>query len=80
MVAFEVYRSKRYYLRTGREPIAKTTLAIVNQNRDYRIFEDFAFHMMKESCEKRITNILDIFGKKYAFDSITIHLCLVTFP
>ena len=36
--------------------------------------------MMKEACEKRTTNILDIFGKKYAFDSTTISLCLATFP
>ena len=31
--------------------------------------------MMKEACEKRTTNILDISGKKYAFDSTTIPLC-----
>lgn len=49
------------------KPIAKTTLASANQNRDYRIFEDFAFYMMKEACEKRATNLLDIPGKKYAF-------------
>lgn len=36
--------------------------------------------MMKEACEKRTTNILDISGKKYAFDSTTIPLCLATFP
>ena len=35
---------------------------------------------MKEACEKRTTNILDISGKKYAFDSTTIPLCLATFP
>ena len=34
--------------------------------------------MMKEACEKRTTNILDISGKKYAFDSTTIPLCLAT--
>lgn len=32
------------------------------------------------ACEKRTTNILDISGKKYAFDSTTISLCLATFP
>ena len=79
-VAFEAHRAKQYYLGLGREPIAKTTLATANQNRDYRIFEDFAFYMMKEACEKRTTNILDISGKKYAFDSTTIPLCLATFP
>ncbi len=35
---------------------------------------------MKEACEKRSTNLLDIPGKKYAFDSTTIPLCLSTFP
>ena len=64
----------------GRNPIAKATLAYANQNRDYRIFEDFAFYMMKEACEKRTINLMDIPGKKYAFDSKTIPLCLSTFP
>ena len=80
IVAFEAHRAKQYHLGLGREPIAKTTLASENQNRDYRIIEDFAFYMMKEACEKRTTNILDIPGKKYAFDSTTIPLCLATFP
>ena len=80
IVAFEAHRAKQYHLGVGREPIAKTTLATANQNRDYRIFEEFAFYMMKEACEKRTTNILDISGKKYAFDSTTIPLCLATFP
>jgi len=80
IVAFEAHRAKQYHLGLGREPIAKTTLATANQNRDYRIFEDFAFYMMKEACEKRATNLLDIPGKKYAFDSTTIPLCLSTFP
>lgn len=80
IVALQAHKSKRYHLGLGREPIAKTTLATANQNRDYRIFEDFAFYMMKEASEKRATNILDIPGKKYAFDSTTIPLCLATFP
>ena len=80
IVAFEAHRNKQYHLGLGREPIAKTTLASANQNRDCRIFEDFAFYMMKEACEKRTTNILNIPGKKYAFDSTTIPLCLSMFP
>lgn len=63
-----------------KKSIAKTTLASANQNRDNKIFEDFAFYMMKETCEKRATNLLNIQGKKYAFDSTTIPLCLATFP
>ena len=80
VVALEVHQSKCYHLGMGRNPIAKTTFATANQNRDYRIFEDFAFYIMKEACEKRATNILDIPGNKYAFDSTTIPLCLTTFP
>ena len=80
IVAFEAHRAKQYHLGLGREPIAKTTLATAIQNRDYRIFEEFAFYMMKEACEKRTANILDISGKKYAFNSTTIPLCLAKFP
>lgn len=80
IVAFEAHRAKQYHLGLGRNPIAKATLAYANQNRDYRIFEDFAFYIMKEACEKRATNILEIPGKKYAFDSTTIPLCIATFP
>ena len=45
IVAFEVHRAKQYYLGLGRKPIAKMTFALANQNRDNRIFEDFAFYM-----------------------------------
>ena len=80
VVALEAHHSKCKFLGIGSKPIARTTLASANQNRDYRIFEDFAFYMMKEACEKRATNLLAIPGKKYAFDSTTIPLCLSTFP
>ena len=80
IVALEAHRAKQYHLGLGRNPIAKSTLAYANQNRDYRIFEYFAFYMMKEACEKRATNLMDIPGKKFAFDSTTIPLCLSTFP
>ena len=80
IVALEAHQGKRYFLGMGREPIAKTTLASANQNRDYRIFEGFAFYMIREACEKRATNLMNIPGRKYAFDSTTIPLCLATFP
>ena len=67
IVAFEAHHAKLYHLGLGHNPIAKATLAYANQHRDYRIFEDFAFYMMKEACEKRATSILDIPGKKFAF-------------
>lgn len=80
IVAMEAHHGKRYHLGLGRETIAKTTLAAANQSRDHRSLEDFAFYMMKEACEKRTSNILNIYGKKYAFDSTTIPLCLATYP
>ena len=79
IVALEAHRSKCFHLGLGRKPIAKTTLATANQNRDYRIFEEFAFYMMTQAREKRATDIFKLGGKVYAFDSTTIPLCLSVF-
>ena len=79
IVALEAHRSKCFHLGLGRKPIAKTTLATANQNRDYRIFEEFAFYMMTQAKEKRATDIFKLGGKVYAFDSTTIPLCLSVF-
>jgi len=79
IVALEAHRSKCFHLGLGRKPIAKTTLATANQNRDYRIFEEFAFYMMTQAKEKRATDIFKLGGRVYAFDSTTIPLCLSVF-
>ena len=79
IVALEAHRSKCFHLGLGRKPIAKTTLATANQNRDYRIFEEFAFYMMTQAREKRATDIFKLGGKVYAFYSTTIPLCLSVF-
>ena len=79
IVAFEAHRAKQYHLGLGRKPIAKTTFASANQNRDYRIFEDFAFYMMEQARKKRVTDIFKLKGNVYAFDSTTIPLCLSIF-
>jgi hypothetical protein len=79
IVAMEAHRSKCFHLGLGRKPIAKTTLATANQNRDYRIFEEFAFYMMAQAREKRAEGIFKLGGKVYAFDSTTIPLCLSVF-
>ena len=46
-VVVELHHDKCYHLGMGRNPIAKTTFVSVNQNQDYRIFEDFAFFIME---------------------------------
>ena len=79
IVAIGAHRTKCFHLGLGRKPIAKTTLATANQNRDYRIFEEFAFYMMARAREKRAEDIFKLGGKVYAFDSTTIPLCLSVF-
>ena len=79
IVAIGAHRTKCFHLGLGRKPIAKTTLATANQNRDYRIFEEFAFYMMAQAREKRAEDIFKLGGKVYAFDSTTIPLCLSVF-
>ena len=79
IVALEAHRSKCFHPGLGRKPIAKTTLATANQNRDYRIFEEFAFYMMAQAREKRSADIFKLGGQVYAFDSTTIPLCLSVF-
>ena len=79
IVAFEAHRAKQYHLGLGRKPIAKTTFASANQNRNYRIFEDFAFYMMEQARKKCLTDIFRLQGNVYAFDSTTIPLCLSVF-
>ena len=78
-VALEAHQPKCYHLGLGRNPIAKTTLATANQNRDYRIFEGFAFYMMDQARRKRIDHFFKLNGNVYAFDSTTIPLCLSVF-
>lgn len=68
----------RYHLGMGRN-VSKTNLAYANQNRDYRIFEEYAYYLVSEAREKRKTNIFDLEGNVYAFDSTTIDLCLAVF-
>ena len=79
IVALEAHRSKCFHLGLGRKPIAKTTLATANQNRDYRIFEEFAFYIMTQAREKRATDIVKLGGKVYAVDATTRPLCLSVF-
>jgi len=79
IVALEAHQSKCFHLGLGRKPIAKTTLATANQNRDYLIFEEFAFYMMEQARKKRAADIFKLGGKVYAFDSTTIPLCLSVF-
>ena len=56
-----------------------SNLAKANMNRDYRIFEEYAYYLVGEARRKRLTDIFRLDGNVYAFDSTTISLCLDVF-
>jgi len=65
-----------------RGPISKSTLADANENRDWRIYADFAQILIHQARELYLN---DPFGAElsntvYALDSTTIDLCLALFP
>ena len=78
VIALDAHQSKRYHLGLGKN-ISKSSLARANQTRDYRIFEKFAYFLVNEAQQKRATDIFNLGGNVYAFDSTTIDLCLNVF-
>lgn len=78
VVALEAHHGKSYHLGMGKL-VTKSNLAKANTNRDFRIFEDFAFFMMAEARKRRSVRIFNLDGNVYAFDSTTIDLCLAVF-
>ena len=67
-----------------RKPVPKSTLADANENRDWRIYADFAQHLIRiardlySDDQSSIGAELD--STVYALDSTTIDLCLSLFP
>ncbi len=78
VVALDAHHAKCYHLGMGKN-ISKTSLARANQDRDYRIFEEFAYFLVSEARQKRTVDIFKLDGNVYAFDSTTIDLCLSVF-
>ena len=78
VLATQAHASKAYHLGFGKA-VTKSNLSKANNNRDYRIFEEFAYHMVAEAQKRRATEIFKLKGKVYAFDSTTIDLCLNVF-
>ena len=78
IVAFDAHRSKCYHLSAGRH-VTRSNLAKANENRGFRIFEDFAYYMIELARKKRAKKIFGFGGHVYAFDSTTIDLCLELF-
>lgn len=78
IVAHEAHHSKCYHLGMSKN-VSKSSLARANQDKDYRIFEEYAFYFVSEVWKKCSIGIFQLDGNVYAFDSTTIDLCLEVF-
>jgi Transposase DDE domain/Domain of unknown function (DUF4372) len=80
-LCLRLHKDKLYQLGIGRA-FDKSTIARANENREWRIFRDFALKLIDKArvlCED--DNLLDIKlkGKVYALDATVIDLCLDVF-
>ena len=65
-----------------RHPIARSTLADANENRDWRIFADFAQVLIQQATSLYADEpfLFELQAAAYALDATTIDLCLSLFP
>jgi hypothetical protein len=66
------------YLGFGKN-VSRSNLSKANENRSYKIFEEFAYHLIGIARVKNMSENFEIKGKIYAFDATTIDLCLRVF-
>ena len=78
ITVIEAHQSKSYHLGFGKS-VTRSNLSKANENRDYKIFEEFANHLILIAQEKNSNDSFEIEGTIYAFDSSTIDLCLSVF-
>ena len=74
-------RSKLYHLGI-RGPVARSTLADANEARDWRIYAEFAQHLIRIARRLYANEAFGVDLKEtvYALDATTIDLCLTLFP
>lgn len=80
MLSLEAHQPKYYHLGFG-QTVTHRNLGKANENRSYKIFEEFANVLIEEapkSCFKNDFEI-DIEENVYALDSTTVDLCLSVF-
>jgi hypothetical protein len=73
---------KQLYHAGFRSPVRRSTLADANETRDWRIFSDFAQHLIQHARRicKGVDLGLNLDGTLYALDSSIIELSLSLFP
>jgi len=78
IIAINAHNSKSYHLGFGKN-VTLSNLAKANLNRNSKIFEEFAYHLIAAARKVRANDDFEIKGQVYAFDSTTIDLCLSVF-
>lgn len=78
IVAIEAHSRKTYHLGFGTS-VTRSNFAKANENRNSKIFEEFAYYLIEIARRKNANDNFEIKGKIYAFDSTTIDLCLNVF-
>lgn len=78
LVAIHAHSGKSYHLGFGKN-ITLSNLAKANLNRNSKIFEEFAYHLIAAARKDRSNDDFQVKGQVYAFDSTTIDLCLSVF-
>lgn len=76
VVVLQAHSKKSYHLGFGKG-VTRSNLAKANERRTYKIFEDFAYQLIKVAGDKQSDKKIE--GSLYAFDSTTIDLCLSIF-
>lgn len=82
IMCLDAHKSKLYHLWFRCIP-ARKTVADANENRDWRIYQDFAMVLISQAqwlYQWESTEFNDIEGSIYALDSSTIDLCMNLFP
>ena len=78
VVGLAAHRGKLYRLGLGKS-VTRSNLAKANEQRDSRIFEEYAYRLVAEARAKNARKVFGFEGHVYAFDSTTIDLCLEVF-
>lgn len=77
----QVQSAKLYHM-GFRQPIRRATLADANESRDWRIYSDYAQHLIAQAKSLYVDEPIspNLPDTVYALDSTTIDLCLSMFP
>jgi hypothetical protein len=76
-------QSKKLYRAGIRAAVARSTLSDANESRDYRVFRDYALHLIEKARALHAADAtgvdVNVGGSVYAIDASTVDLCLGLF-